>query len=119
MTGEPPDRRRPHATPSYHDTFDPQQLPLFPLVAGYQTARHVDDPPPWDVERRRRQNSADESRPLRITSDVGDVAVGRHLTRAEGEDHLDDSSFAIANDPILANPTTHWSEFLVVILAAS
>jgi hypothetical protein len=71
-------------------------------VAGDQPTVDVHDPPPRDFERGRRQDSAHETRPLRVAGDVGDVAVRGHLTRAEGQDHVDDASLAVVHDTILA-----------------
>jgi hypothetical protein len=91
-----------NSTLAHDDTFGPQQLRLLALVAGNQPTVDVHDPPPRDVERRRRQDPANETRSFGVTRDVGDVAVRGHLAWAEGQDHVDDASLAAVHDTILA-----------------
>ncbi len=91
-----------HPSTSDDDAFGAQELGLLALVAGHQPAGDVDDPPPRDVERGRRQDPTHEARPLRVAGDVGDVAVRGHLAGPERQDHVDDSSFAVVHGTILA-----------------
>ena len=89
-------------TTSDDNAFGAQQLGLFALVAGNQPATDVDDPPPRDIERGRRQDPTDESRPFRVAGHLRDVAVCGDLAGPESHDHVDDSSFTVVHETILA-----------------